>query len=97
MRNRQSNFVRVLAILFINYTMKFSVNRVIRAGGRAVDLGGPSVYQGGPKFEIKHNSRCFQKSKLVDWGAKHVNWGSPAPLPPPLAPALRVIVKSTKI
>ena len=23
-------------------------------GSRAVDLGGPSVYQGEPKFEIKH-------------------------------------------
>ena len=39
-----------------------------RAGGRAVDLG-------GPKFEIKHKSRCLQKSrpKRVDWEAKHVD------------------------
>ena len=49
----------------------------VRAGARAVELGGPSVYQGGPKFEVKHNSRCLQKSKLVDWGgAKHVDWGA---------------------
>ena len=31
----------------------------------------PSVYQGVPKLEIKHKSRCFQKSKLANWGAKH--------------------------
>ena len=37
------------------------------AGARAVDLGGPSVYQGGKaKFEIKHKSRCLQKSKRVN-------------------------------
>ena len=48
-----------------------------KAGGRAVDLGGPNVYQGGPRFEIKHKSRCLQKSKLVDWGAKHVEWRRP--------------------
>ena len=55
-------------------------SRTRRAGGRAVDLGGPSGYQEEPKFEIKHKSRCFQKSKLVDWGAKHVNCGGKAPL-----------------
>ena len=35
---------------------------------------------GGPKFEIKHKSCCFQKSKLFDWGAKHVDWGARPPL-----------------
>ena len=46
----------------------------LRAGARAVDLGGPSVYQEGPKFEVKHNSCCLQKSKLVGWGGgKHVD------------------------
>ena len=57
---------------------------IIRAGGRAVDLGRPSGYHGGPKFEIKHKSRCLQKSKLVDWGAKHVDWGAGPLLPPAL-------------
>ena len=37
-----------------------------RAGHRAVDLAGPSVCLGGPKFEIKHKSRSLEKSKLVD-------------------------------
>ena len=46
-----------------------------RVGGRAVDLG-------GPKFEIKHKSRRLQKSKLVNWWAKHVNWGARPPCPP---------------
>ena len=39
-----------------------------RADTRTVDLEGPSVYQGGPKFEIKHKSHYFQKSKPIDWG-----------------------------
>ena len=37
---------------------------VLRAGARAVDLGEPSVYQGRPNFEIRHKSRCLQKSNL---------------------------------
>ena len=41
---------------------------------------GAHVYQGGAKFEIKHKSRCLQKSKLVDWGGKHVGWGARPPL-----------------
>ena len=41
--------------------------RCRRAGARTGDLGWPSVYQGEPKFEIKHKSRCLQKSKLVNW------------------------------
>ena len=40
-----------------------------RAGGRAVDLGGPSVYQGGPKFKIKHKSRCPKRISLLIGGA----------------------------
>ena len=39
-----------------------------RAGGRAVDLG-------GPKFEIKRKSRCLQKSKLVNWGSQACRLG----------------------
>ena len=47
-----------------------------RAGARAVYLGGPSIYQGGAKFEIKHKSRCLKKCKLVSWGTKHVDWSA---------------------
>ena len=32
-----------------------------------MNLGGSSVYQGGPKFKIENKNRCLQKSKLVDW------------------------------
>ena len=32
----------------------------IRAGVRAANLGRPSVYQGGPKFEIQYKSSCLQ-------------------------------------
>ena len=61
--------------------MQIYLNDETRAGARAVDLGGPSVYQGGPKFKIKHKSRCFQKRKLViGGGGKHVDWGGQAPL-----------------
>ena len=42
----------------------------VRVGAKAVDLGGPRVYQGGPKFENKHKSRCLQKRKLVIGGAR---------------------------
>ena len=48
-----------------------------RAGARAVDLVGPSVYQRRPKFGIightKHKSRSLQKSKRVDRGTKLVD------------------------
>ena len=46
---------------------------ILRAGGRAVDVGGTSVYQGEAKFKIKHKSCCLQKSKLFNWGDKHVH------------------------
>ena len=52
---------------------------------RAVDLGGPSVYQGGPKCEIKHKATVFKRVNLLIGGAKHVDWGAS-----PLAPALNV-------
>ena len=58
-----------------------------RAGGRTVDLGGPSVYQGRPKFEIMNKSCCLQKSGLFIEGAKHVDWG-PGPSWSLLTPAL---------
>ena len=54
------------------------------ADARAVDLRELSVYQVGPKFKIKHKIHCFRKSKVVDWGGKHVDWGTR----PLLAPAL---------
>ena len=56
-----------------------------RAGGRAVDLGGRSVYQGGgggAKFEIKHKSRSLQKNKLVDWGDQMCRLGARTSLAP---------------
>ena len=42
------------------------------AGARAVDLG-------GPKFEIKHKSRCLQKKKLVNWEGQTCRLGGQAP------------------
>ena len=62
-----------------------------KTGARAVDLGGPSVYQGGPKFEIKHKIRCLQKRKLVNWGGGQAcRLGGPGPPGSPLAPALHL-------
>ena len=74
--------------MLCSVSLTFYEFQALRAGGKAVDLRGPSVYPGGPKFEIKHKNRCLQKLKLVDWGAKHVDWGG-GPLPPPLTPALQ--------
>ena len=51
-----------------------------RVGARAVDLGWPSVYQGRPKFEIKHKSRCLQKRKVVNWGSQACRLEGQAPL-----------------
>ena len=49
-------------------------NRFTQSRRQSCRFRGASVYhQGGPKFEIKHKSRCVQKSKLVDWGVKHVD------------------------
>ena len=31
---------------------------------------GQAFIRKGKKFEIKHKSRCFQKSKLFDWGTR---------------------------
>ena len=70
----------VFKIMIPNHELFIAVMVAITAGARAVDLGGPSVYQGGPKFEIKDKSRSFQKSKLVNWGGKHVDWEGLAPL-----------------
>ena len=46
--------------------MKWVTLTYNRSGGRAVDLGGPSVCKGGggTKIEIKHNSRFLQKNCL---------------------------------
>ena len=55
-----------------------------RAGTRAVNLGGQTLIRGGPKFEIKHKSRCFQKQKLVIGGGQACRLGGQASLPPPL-------------
>ena len=50
--------------------------------------GGQAFIKAGPKFEIKHNERCFQKSKYVDWrGQARQLWGLGPPCSP-LAPAL---------
>ena len=66
---------------------------MVRAGGRAVDLGGPSVCQGGPKFEIKHKSCCLQKSKLVNWGGSMSIGGARPPLGAGPAPGQGLVNK----
>ena len=72
------------AIVYItikNYIIKALItntranNMSDRAGARAVDLGGPSVYQGGPKCEIMHKAPVFKRVSLLIGGAKHFDWG----------------------
>ena len=60
--------------------MNIKKTQETRAGARVVDLGRPSVYQEGTKFEIKHKSRCLRKKKRVHWGTRHVDWEGQAPL-----------------
>ena len=48
---------------------------------------------GGPKFEIKHKSRCLQKIKLVNWRGASMSIGGPGS---PLAPALRPDLKRSR-
>ena len=89
-RKNFENLLAVMAILvlfkfsgrfYLNFlTLLVSARQICFVRTRAVDLGGPSVYQGGLKFEIKHKSHCFQKSKLVEGGGRGPG--------PPLAPAL---------
>ena len=55
-----------------------------RAGARAVDLGGPSVYQGCQSLNLSTKATVFKRISLLIGGAKHVD----RPGPPPLAPAL---------
>ena len=44
------------------------------------------------KFEVKHKNRCFQKSKLFDWGPKHVNWGTKPHSGPLVAGFVKILV-----
>ena len=67
--NAKSNVVTRL----LSFTVIYSVNR---AGARAVDLGGPSVYQGGQSLKLITKA-SFQKSKLVDWGGPSMSIGGP--------------------
>ena len=39
-----------------------------KAGGRAFDLGGPSVYQGDQSLKLSTKAVVFKKSKLVNKG-----------------------------
>ena len=41
---------------------------VIQSRRQSSRLRGAKRLLRGPKFEIKHKSRCLQMSKLVDWG-----------------------------
>ena len=55
--------------------------------------GTKCLSEGGSQFEIRRKSRRFQKSKLADWGAKHVNWGGR----PLSAPALSTFLAVTRL
>ena len=53
------------------------LTRLPRAGGRAVDLGGPSVCQGGGQsLKISTKAAAFKKASLLIGGAKYVDWGA---------------------
>ena len=55
--------------------------------------GAKRLSEGGPKFEIKHKSRCLtclQKRKLVNWGGRAIGGTRPS-----LSPALATAVCSS--
>ena len=56
-------------------------------------VGGAKRLSGGPKFEIRHKSRCFQESKIVNWGRQACQLGGQ----PPLAPALVQAHRTRKV
>ena len=47
----------------------------LRAGGRAVEVGGPSVYQGEKNLKISTKADIFKRVSLLIEGAKHVDSG----------------------
>ena len=53
----------------------------VRAGARVVDLGRPSVYQGGGQsLNLSTKAAVLKRESLLNGGAKHVDWGG---CPPP--------------
>ena len=65
--------------------------KLSRAGARAVDLGGPSVYQGGgASLKLSTKAAVFEIEILLKRGAKHVDWGDQAPPGFPLAPGMKL-------
>ena len=63
-----------------------------RAGGRAVDLGGPSVYQGSQSLKLSTKAAVFKRVSLLIGRGKACRLGSQAPLFSPLVPVLGPIV-----
>ena len=65
---------------------KVSYREKRRAGARAANLMGPSVYQGGgAKFEIKHKVTVFKGISSLIGGGQNMSIGEARP---PLAPVL---------
>ena len=54
-----------------------------RTGDRGVDLGGPSVYQGGQSIKLSTKAAVCKRVSLLIGEAKHVDWGG-RPLQIPL-------------
>ena len=54
-----------------------------RAGGRAVDLGGPSVYEGGQNWKLSTKAAVFERvSFLIGGGGQACRLGEPSPPAP---------------
>ena len=64
---------------------------VDRAGARAVDSRGPSVYQGGHSLKLSTKATVFKRvSLLIGGGGQACRLGAQAPPGPLLAPTLLV-------
>ena len=64
---------------FSTHPTLFHIKR-IRAGARTVDLGRPSVHQGGQSLKLSTKAAVFKRVSLLIGEAKHVDWGNQAPL-----------------
>ena len=75
---RPSIFSCILAVLFV---IKLLTNSQLRAGARAVDLGGLSVYQGGQSLNLGTKAAVFKRESLLMRGLS-MSIGGPSPLAP---------------
>ena len=87
--NLQPKYVQYSALIQIKTNNTCSAGYTEPATEQSTLGSQAFIRGGGTKFEIKHKSRCLQKSKLV-------NWGGQAPLAPALSVQIVVGLRNSK-